>query len=174
MTALIKTKQTRIKCQIGQIPTEHKTQTSQENDKDNNSKPFISSHFTTLFLCAWIQGWTYNCPRKRFPKTFLDILQKYNVRSKIFTATTSDGNKIRHDGIRSKKQCQSKNRQLQKQLAKQDIFWCKVFRYRRSKDGHKAKASYYSDERPSHETSRLNHSLLTSKNSNVSINEEGS
>ena len=41
-------------CQIGQVPTEPKTQTSQENDKYNDSKPFISSHFTKLFHCAWI------------------------------------------------------------------------------------------------------------------------
>lgn len=54
-------------CQIGQVPTEPKTQTSQENDKYNDSKPFISSHFTKLFLCAWIQGWIYSCPRKKFP-----------------------------------------------------------------------------------------------------------
>lgn len=113
-------------CQTGQVPTEPKTQTSQENDKYNDSKPFISSHFTKLFLYAWVQGWIYSCPRKKFPNmasyksttSYLRYLQPQHQ-----TATKYDTMVVA-----VKKQCQSKNRQRQKQLAKQGIVRCKVFR----------------------------------------------
>ena len=141
-----------MKCQIGKIPTEHKTQTSQENNKYNDSKPFISSHFTKLFLCAWIQGWIYSCPRKSFPNTasyksttfYLRYLQPQHQ-----TATKYDTMLVA-----VKKQCQSKNRQLQTTGQTRHSSMQMSF-VRRSKVGHRAKASYYSDERPSLEKSRL-------------------
>lgn len=106
-----------------QIPTEHKTQTSQENNKYNDSKPFISSHFTKLFLCAWIQGWIYSCPRKSFPNTasyksttsYLRYLQpQHQTATKYDTmvvAVKKNNATVKTDNF--------------KQLAKQGIVRCK-------------------------------------------------
>lgn len=136
-----------------QIPTEHKTQTSQENDKYNDSKPFISSHFTSCFFAPEYKVEFTAAQEKRFPNTasyksttsYLRYLQPQHQ-----TATKYDTMVV----AVKKKQCQSKNRQLQTAGQTRHSSMQMSF-VRRSKVGHRAKASYYSDERPSLEKSRL-------------------
>lgn len=106
-----------------QIPTEHKTQTSQENDKYNDSKPFISSHFTSCFFAPEYKVEFTAAQEKRFPNTasyksttsYLRYLQpQHQTATKYDTmvvAVKKNNAKVKTDNF--------------KQLAKQGIVRCK-------------------------------------------------
>lgn len=142
-----------MRCQIGKSPltTKHKhprktinTTTASHSFHLILQSSFFAPEYKVEFTAA---------QEKRFPNTasyksttsYLRYLQPQHQ-----TATKYDTMVV----AVKKKQCQSKNRQLQTTGQTRHSSMQMSF-VRRSKVGHRVKASYYSDERPSLEKARL-------------------